>query len=587
MTYTAPIADIHHALKHAADMPGLVDTGAFEDLSDDLIGAVLEEAGKLANDVLAPLNWVGDQEGATLENGVVRTATGFPDAYRQYVDGGWMGICFPEDHGGGGLPRAMALAVSEMMQASNMAFGLGPMLTLGAIEALLEWGTPQQQQTYLPKLVTGEWTGTMNLTEPHAGSDLGLLRTKAEPVGDGSYKISGQKIWITWGEHDCADNIIHLVLARLPDAPAGVKGISLFLVPKFLVKEDGSLGDRNDVRCIGLDHKMGIHASPTCVMSYGDDEGAIGWLVGPEHGGMRAMFTMMNSARVNVGQQGVAIAERAYQRALAFAQDRKQGRTPDGEAPGAIVKHPDVARMLMRMRSKILAGRGICFQQAVAADIAEHGADEEARKRAKRREEWLTPVAKAWCTDLGIEATGLGVQVHGGTGFIEETGAAQHYRDARIATIYEGTNGIQAIDLTGRKLSMEGGAAAREFFEEVRAVAAKSAAHADPRIAELGRALEASTAEAEAATAWLADPARETQDRLAGATVYQDLIGDVAGGASLAAQAIAAVEGDDPQRVGDAALFFARDVLALSAGKASAARMGANAIFGAKALEAA
>ncbi len=592
MSYVAPIRDLRFALDEVAAMTALRATGGFDDLSDDVEGAVLEEAGRLAVDVLAPLNEVGDREGARLENGVVYTATGFKEAYAQYAEGGWQGLSFSTDVGGAGLPRAMALAVSEMVQSANMAFGLCPMLTLGAVEALAQHGTDEQRSLYLPKLVSGEWTGAMALTEPHAGSDVGALKTKAEPVGDGSYKIRGQKIWITYGDHDYTDNVAHLVLARLPGAPEGTKGISLFLVPKYLVNADGSLGSRNDMRCIGLEGKMGIHASPTCVMSYGDDTGALGYLIGEENAGMRMMFTMMNSARVNVGVQGVAIAERAYQRALAFAQDRRQGRTPEingqgGEAPGRIIDHPDVRRMLLTMKAKIDAGRAMCFATAVAADFAEHAETDEDRAMARGREELLTPIAKAWCTDMGVEIASLGVQVHGGQGFVEEVGAAQHYRDARIAPIYEGTNGIQALDLVGRKLSMDDGAHAQAMIDDIAQTVEALETSSNADLHPIGGRLRAACDALNDATRWMSDPGVALTDRFAGATAYLSLFGDVVGGYFLGVGAVAGQrrlkmqEGDPAfaQSKIDLARFYADTVLSCAPGKVSSIQPGAACVF--------
>jgi alkylation response protein AidB-like acyl-CoA dehydrogenase len=424
------------------------------EIDRDTASAILEEASKLASDVLAPLNMIGDQQGARLEKGQVYTAKGFKEAYAAYREGGWNAVPFDPQYGGQGLPYALAFPIQEMWQSANMSFGLCPLLNQGAVEAILAHGTQAQKDFYLPKLITGEWTGTMNLTEAHAGSDLGLLRTKAERVGDGTYKISGQKIFITYGDHDMADNIIHLVLARIPDAPEDVKGISLFIVPKIL--ENGA---RNRVMCIGLEHKLGIHASPTCTMDF---DGATGYLVGAEHQGLKYMFTMMNNARLCVGLQGVAIAERAYQHALAYAQERMQGKSLSSGTRVMINQHPDVKRMLMTMRAHILAGRALAYRAAVALDAAEHGGEE-----VKSVVDLLTPIVKAYCTDMAVEVASLGVQVHGGMGFIEETGAAQYYRDARILPIYEGTNGIQAADLVFRKVLRDDGAAAYAFMAEI------------------------------------------------------------------------------------------------------------------------
>ena len=537
MTYRAPVRDIRFALEEIAAMDGLTATGGFPEFSSDLTPAILDEAAKLANDVLAPLNWTGDRHGCTLEDGAVTTPPGFKKAYAQFVDGGWQGLQFSTDAGGMGLPKALGCALMEMLQSSNMAFGLGPMLSFGAIEALIEVGTDGQRALYLPKLISGEWSATMNLTEPQAGSDVGALRTKAEPNGDGSWVISGQKIYITWGEHDCADNIVHLVLARTPDGAPGTKGISLFLVPKFLPNADGSPGERNAVKAIGLEHKMGIHGSPTCTMEY---DRATGWLLGEEFKGMAGMFIMMNSARLNVGVQGVGIAERAYQQALAFAKERRQGRAINKDDPGphAIIDHPDVRRMLALMKAKTEAARAICFHAAVEADLALTHDDEEERGWSNRREDLLIPIAKAWSTDVGVEVASLGVQVHGGMGFVEETGAAQHYRDARIAPIYEGTNGIQAIDLVGRKLARDGGHAMRELIEDIRQTVEDCETSSNPDLPFLADWLKPAAEALDEASKWMLQAS--DADRLAGATPFLKLAGDVTGGWLLCVGAVAA-----------------------------------------------
>ncbi len=451
--YQPPIDDMMFVLR---------DVLGFEhDMVDlETLEAVLEEAGKLASGVLAPINWDGDLKGAVLnDDHSVTTAPGWQDAYNQYRDGGWNAVPFPEEYEGQGLPWALAFGVQEMWQAANMAFGLCPLLNQGAIEAILSHGSDDLKQYYLPKLISGEWTGTMNLTEPHAGSDLGLLRTKAVPQDDGTYKISGQKIWITYGEHDLAENIIHLVLARLPDAPDDVKGISLFIVPKFL--DDGS---RNDLKCVGLDHKIGIHASPTAVMQFGDEGGATGFLVGEAHQGLKYMFTMMNNARLSVGLQGVAIAERSYQHAKAYAAERIQGKSFQTGERVSIDQHADVKRMLMTMRAYIEAGRALTYEAAMAIDDAHLG-----KEGAQSKVDVLTPIVKAWCTDFAQDVTSTGVQVHGGCGFIEEAGAAQYFRDARILPIYEGTNGIQAADLAFRKTLFDGGQGVKTYIEQMKA----------------------------------------------------------------------------------------------------------------------
>lgn len=457
MSYTPPVEEQKFLLRHIVDMAELAGHNAFAEATPDLVDAIVDGAGAFAAGEFAPLNRSGDEIGAKWSPEGVTLPPGFREAYRAYVEGGWGTLAGPPEHGGQGLPLTLATVVMEDLGSANMGFSLVMMLTPGSVEALRHHGSPELQEAWLPKLVTGEWTGTMNLTEPQAGSDVGALKTRAVPVGDGSYRITGQKIFITFGEHDLADNIVHLVLARLPDAPEGTRGISLFLVPKIMPD-----GTKNDLRCVSIEHKLGIHASPTCVMSYGDEGGAIGWLIGEENRGMASMFTMMNNARLNVGLQGVSIAERATQQAVAYARERVQG-TREGR-PARIIEFPDVRRMLLRMKALTQAARALTYYCAGQTDRAGLG-DEAARARA----DLLTPLVKAYGTDVGCEVTSLGVQVHGGMGYIEETGAAQHYRDARISPIYEGTNGIQAADLVGRKLSMEGGGVLRQLLADIRA----------------------------------------------------------------------------------------------------------------------
>ncbi len=571
MAYDAPLDDMAFTLQSVAGLPRLEGLDAFEAYDPDLIAPILEEAAKLARDVLAPLNQPGDEHGARLTDDGVQAAPGFADAYKLFREGGWMGLAVPEEWGGQGLPKALALAVMEMIHSANMAFGLCPMLSFGAIEALLAHGTEAQKQTYLPNLVSGTWTGTMNLTEPQAGSDVGALKTKAVPNEDGSYAISGQKIFITWGDHDIADNIIHLVLARLPDAPAGSRGVSLFLVPKFLVNADGSLGNRNGVRCIGLEKKVGIHASPTCVMEF---DGATGWLIGEENRGLACMFTMMNSARLNVGLEGVGVGEAAYQAAFAYAQERKQGKADgvDGAAP--ILHHADIRRTLITMRARVAAARSICYACGVAADLAEASPDEAVREASKMRENLLTPIAKAWSTDMGVEVANLGVQVHGGMGFMNETLAAQLYRDARIAPIYEGTNGIQAIDLVGRKLAGTNGESMRRMLGEIDATAADARATNDPQLVQIADRLRAAAEALRTASEWMVAAMKERdQDKaLAGATEYLALAGDVIGGHFLTRAAVEARSGAPAHRARQLALagFFAETALALAPGRVPA-----------------
>ncbi len=460
MTYAPPVEEQKFLIRHIVGMEELAGHNQFAEASGDMVDAIVEGAGQFAAGMFAPLNRIGDEVGARWSPEGVTMPEGFREAYQGYVEGGWGTIAGPAEFGGQGLPLTLAVVVMEDLGSANMGFSLCMMLTPGAVEALKHHGSPDLQTTWLPKLITGEWTGTMNLTEPQAGSDVGALKSRAEPVGDGSYRITGQKIFITFGDHDLADNIVHLVLARLPDAPAGTRGISLFLVPKFM--EDGS---KNDLRCVSIEHKLGIHASPTCVMAYGDNGGATGWLIGEENKGVAAMFTMMNNARLNVGLQGVSIAERAMQQAVAYASERVQG-SREGR-PARIIEFPDVRRMLLRMKALTQAARALTYYTAGQTDRAGLG-DAAARARA----DLLTPLVKAFGTDVGVEVTSLGVQIHGGMGFIEETGAAQHYRDARISPIYEGTNGIQAADLVGRKLPMEGGAVLSALLDEVKADAA-------------------------------------------------------------------------------------------------------------------
>jgi alkylation response protein AidB-like acyl-CoA dehydrogenase len=460
MTYTAPVEEQKFVLRHVAGIEGLCGDNAYPEASLDLVDAIVEGVGAFAAGEFAPLNRVGDTVGARWSPEGVSLPQGFREAYRAYVENGWGTLSGPTLYGGQGLPQTLATVVLEDLGAANLAFSLCPMLSAGAVEALWHHGTAPQKEAWLPKLISGEWTGTMNLTEPQAGSDVGALKTRAEPAGDGTYRIKGQKIFITFGDHDLADNIVHLVLARLPDAPAGTKGISLFLVPK--VRPDGSA---NDVRCVSIEHKLGIHASPTCVMAFGDHDACVGELIGAENGGMRAMFTMMNNARMNVGLQGVSIAERATQAAVAYARERVQSARAGSASrePVPIIEHPDVRRMLLRMKALTQGARALAYYAAGQADLARLG-DEAAKARA----DLLTPLVKAWCTDVGCEVASLGVQVHGGMGFIEETGAAQHYRDVRIAPIYEGTNGIQAADLVGRKLGLQGGDTLRRLLHEMR-----------------------------------------------------------------------------------------------------------------------
>jgi alkylation response protein AidB-like acyl-CoA dehydrogenase len=540
--YAPPVAEMRFVLERIAGLDRIAALPGLEAATPDVVGQVLEEAARFAANELAPLNQVGDESGSVLENGVVRTPPGFAEAYHCFRDAGWNGLAFPERWGGQDLPWLVNAAVSEMWNGANMAFQLCPLLTQAAIEALLHHGTGALQALYLPRLVSGEWTGAMCLTEPHAGSDVGALRTRAVRHG-GQYRIHGQKIFITYGEHDMAENIVHLVLARLPGAPDGTRGISLFLVPKFLPDAEGRPGERNDLRCVSLEHKLGIRASPTCVMSYGDDTGAVGFLVGEENDGMRCMFTMMNNARIAVGIEGLGLAERAYQQALAYAKERIQGRR--GARAVRIIEYPDVRRMLLTMRAQIAAMRALCYTAAAAVDRSRRERDARIRARAERRVALLTPIVKAWCTDLACEIASLGIQVHGGVGYIEEAGAAQHYRDARILPIYEGTNGIQAQDLVGRKLQIEGGRLPREMIQELKTELQELRA---ANQVELADGLEPGVLALELATRHLQDHfAKEGDAVAAAATPYLRLFGQTLGGFLLARGAVAAsAPGADP-----------------------------------------
>jgi 3-(methylthio)propanoyl-CoA dehydrogenase len=539
--YAAPLSDMRFALDEIAGLRELATLDRFTHVSPDIVDAVLEGAGQLAADVIAPLNRGGDIEGCVLENGVVRTPRGFAAAYAQYVAGGWNAITFAPELGGQALPQALATAVAEMWSSANMSLALSPTLTISGAALLELYGTDEQKRLYLPKLASGEWTGAMGLTEPQAGSDLGALRTRAVPDGD-RFRITGQKIFITYGEHDWTPNIVHFVLARLSDAPSGTNGISLFLVPKFLVEPDGTIGRRNDLRCVSLEHKLGIHGSPTCVMAYGDAGGAAGWLVGAPNQGLHAMFTMMNRARLDVGLQGVAIAERAYQQARAYARARVQGRPVGGSgaATTPILHHADVRRMLLSLRAASEATRALAYYAAGETDRAGHAAGASARARAQRRLDLLIPVVKAWCTDVGLEAASTNIQVHGGMGFIEETGAAQHFRDARIALIYEGTNGIQANDLVGRKLVRDEGAALAELVADMRASDDEIAA-AGADVAALRAPLVSGIDALEAAGAVLvASYAKDPAGALAGSVPFLRLLGILTAGWLLARGACAA-----------------------------------------------
>src|SRR5579885_2539750 len=570
MTYRAPIADILFSMAHESGADLDNNEGPFADLSDGFVTATLAEAGKFAENVFAPLNRIGDREPPTLERDKVFMPPGFAEAYRQWRAAGWNAITGPADYGGMGLPALLNTGCLGLWSGANMAFSLCPLLTLGAIEAMQSHASEALKAVYLSKLVSGEWPASMTMTEPQAGSDLGALKMRAERQNDGTYKLFGSKIFITFGEHDMAENIVHFVLARVAGAPEGTRGISLFLVPKFLVNPDGSLGARNDVRAHSIEHKLGIHGAPTCTMVYGDHGGATGFLVGEEHRGMACMFTMMNSARLAVGLQGVAIAERATQQALAYARERRQGRTAATAATEStqIIAHPDVRRMLITMRALTQAARTICYATAMAIDRAERSPDKAARQTAHARASLLTPLAKAYSTDIGVEVASLNVQVHGGMGYIEETGAAQLFRDARITTIYEGTNGIQAIDLVTRKLPLEGGAAVESLLGELCAIVEAVNATNDPALGLSGARLQEALESLARATRWMLDRrGGNAEHALAGATPYLRLFGIAAGGCLLAQQALAALRlgvADSASRIA-LARFFAEN-LAVQAG---------------------
>ncbi len=569
MTYRAPLKDMLFVMNELAGLEAVSQLPGFEEATPETAQAVLEEAAKFNEQVVAPLNRAGDLDPSSWKDGVVTTTPGFKDAFRQFGEGGWQGVLHPQEFEGQGLPKLVATACNEMLNSANLSFALCPLLTDGAIEALLTAGSHEQKATFLPKLISGEWTGTMNLTEPQAGSDLAAVRTRAEPQGDGTYKVFGTKIFITYGEHDMADNIVHLVLARTPDAPEGVKGISLFIVPKFLVNADGSLGARNDAHCVSIEHKLGIKASPTAVLQFGDHGGAIGTLVGEENRGLEYMFIMMNSARFAVGMQGIAVSERAYQQAVAYARERVQSRPVDGSAREAvtIIHHPDVKRMLMTMRSLIEGARSVAYVAAALCDAAHNHADEAVRKQNQAVYEFLVPIVKGWSTELSIDVTSLGVQVHGGMGFIEETGAAQHYRDARILPIYEGTTAIQANDLVGRKTVRDGGAVARALCASIAETEAALGKHGGAAFTAVQAQLAKGRAALEAVVEFVVANAKSDPNAVfAGSVPYLKLCGIVFSGWQLGRAMLAA----DAKRAEDpgfhdakiaTAHFFAEHVL--------------------------
>ncbi len=583
--YVPPLDDIAFVLNHLCDIEELSRLEPFGHADPATVQGIVEEAGRFMASAIAPLNHPADQQGLTLADGVVTTPDGFKEAYGQYVAAGWGAVPFDPEYGGGGFPWVVGVALQELLSTASMAFSMGPLLTQGAIDMLQHHSSAEQKAIYLPKMLTGEWTGSMNLTEPQAGSDVGALITKAVPAGDGTHRITGQKIFITFGEHDMAENIVHLVLARTPDAPPGTKGISCFIVPKFLVEEDGSLGARNGVTCVSIEHKMGIHASPTCTLVYED---AVGFLIGDENQGMRYMFTMMNNARLSVGLEGLALAERSHQQAVAFAKERLQGRAVGG-APGVqapIIEHADVRRMLLTQKALIEAMRGLMYLNGRSIDLSLHHPDEAVRQEHQETADLYTPLSKAWGTEMGLEATSLGIQVHGGMGYIEETGAAQHFRDARIPPIYEGTNGIQAMDLVGRKLPMRGGAVVTEHLDRMAATAQVLAESGDDDLVAVGDRLAEGVAACREATGWLlehglADP----NDALAGSTPYLRLLATVTGGWVLGREALAARRdgADEPADFLDAkvvtARFFAENLLPSSLGLVHAVTSGAAPLY--------
>ncbi len=555
MSYTAPVKDMLFVMNELAGLEAISQLPGCEDATPDTAEAVLEENAKFCGEVVAPLNWTGDQQPSHWHDGEVTTTPGFKEAFKSFGEAGWQGIQHPVEFGGQGLPKLLGTPCIEMLNSANVSFALCPMLTDGAIEALLTAGSEAQKQLYISKMVSGEWTGTMNLTEPQAGSDLSLVRSRAEPQGDGSYKVFGTKIFITYGEHDMAENIVHLVLARTPNAPEGVKGISLFIVPKFNVNADGSLGARNDVHCVSIEHKLGIKASPTAVLQFGDHGGAVGYLVGEENRGLEYMFIMMNSARFAVGMQGVSVAERAYQAAVAYAKDRLQSRDLAGSpGPVAIIHHPDVKRMLMSMRAQTEAARALSYVAAAAHDAAHHHADEANRKANQAFYEFMVPIVKGWSTELSIDVASTGVQVHGGMGFIEETGAAQHYRDARILTIYEGTTAIQANDLIGRKTARDGGAVAKQIIAQVRATEAQLQASDSDDLVVIGKRLaEASTALEQVVDYIAATAKSDIKAAFAGSVPYLKMAGVVFGGWQMARAALVST---DKLKAGDGDASF-------------------------------
>ena len=587
--YAPPLDDIRLVLHEVADIEGICDLPGYEHVDPDTIERMLDELGRFVAEVVAPVNRIGDLEGCSVEDGVVTMPGPFGEAWDQLVAAGWSAVAQDPDYGGGGFPATVQTVMTEMLATASRAWSMGPMLTLGAVECLHSFADEAQKETYLPKLVSSEWSGTMNLTEPQAGSDVGALTTRAIPQGDGTYRLFGTKIFISYGEHELTENIIQLVLARTPDSPPGTRGISCFIVPKYLVGDDGVLGERNDYKCLSVEHKLGLHASPTCVISYGEaGDGAVGYLIGEEHQGMRYMFKMMNNARLGVGVEGLAVAEGALQHAAAFALERRQGRAvgaPAGEQ-SLIVDHPDVRRMLLTMRAYTDAMRCVLYANSSALDVAKRHPDPETRQAASDRAELLTPISKAWCTDLGVELTSMGIQVHGGYGYIEETGAAQYLRDSRISPIYEGTNGIQALDLVGRKLPMREGGVVGDLLAEIGFLDA-SLAEAGPGFESIRVNLADAQAATGEATRWLmANGAGDPTDAMAGATPYLRMLGQLVGGWLLARLALAAhrrlADGGDDEFLASkivVARFYAEQLLPLARAQMGAVTAGASDLF--------
>ncbi|HXF77937.1 MAG TPA: acyl-CoA dehydrogenase [Usitatibacter sp.] len=588
--YVAPLKDMRFVLEHVVGLDQVNTLPGWEEVTDDVVDAVLEEAARFAHDVISPLNVVGDRQGAKWKDGVVTTPTGFKEAYTQYAAAGWGNIQSPAAYGGQELPHLLATPIEEMWGAANLAFKLCPMLTQGAIEAISHVGPEALRKRFLPNMVSGKWTGTMNLTEPQAGSDLSLVRTKATPQPGGTYRLKGQKIFITYGEHDYTDNIVHLVLARIDGAPEGVKGISLFAVPKFNVNEDGSLGARNDVKCVSIEHKLGIHASPTAVMAYGEKDGAVGYIVGEPHRGLEYMFIMMNAARLSVGLEGVAVAERAYQRALAWSRERMQGKPVgvQGAKTAPIIQHPDVKRMLLTMKATTEAMRALAYWTSAQLDRARKHPDESERRRAQALVDLLIPVVKGWSTEMGIEVASLGIQVHGGMGFIEETGAAQHLRDARITTIYEGTTGIQANDLVGRKMGREEGRTALALIAEMDKTVPQLAASSDAALRGIGESLRVALDCLRITVAWVSKTFPVQPAAVAAGSVYVlKLMGITLGGwmlaqsAQIASEQLADGEGDSAFLKGKilTARFFADHVMSQAPSLSTAVTRGSESVL--------